>query len=272
MVSHCVEISPAPVPSPWTWDLTVQDPPGWPILGTCSNLFSWGLPPHANICWWLLKHIRSVQASGTHHNAVMDPGFSHKGGGCRPLNLEQKTYYLAIFLPKTAWKWKKMDPEGVARAWRPLGSANKLEIYRIRFITRMHSSRMRTARCSGHLSWHACPCHPPLAMYAPYHTHSPLHMPPCHTPPAMHTPTMHTPSTYVPHVTHTPCHACPPAMHTPQPCPPCHACPLLCTPPAMHALPLAMHAPGHACPQPRMPPGQTDTCENITFPNFVCGR
>ena len=154
-----------------------------------------------------------------------------------------------------------MDPEGVARAWRPLGSANVLEIYRIRFRTRMHSSRMRTARCSGHLSWHACPCHPPLAMYAPYHTHSPLHMPPCHTPPAMHTPTMHTPSTYVPHVTHTPCHAhppshAPPAMHVPY-----YAHPRPCTPSPWPCMPPATHA-----------PGQTDTCENITFPNFVCGR
>ena len=29
----------------------------------------------------------------------------------------------------------------------------------------------------------------------------------------------------------------------------------------------------HAHPPPRTPPcGQTDTCENITFANFVCGR
>ena len=45
--------------------------------------------------------------------------------------------------------------------------------------TRMFSSRMRTVRCSGHLSYHA---HPP-AMHAPHH----------HTCPPLH----------------TPCHACP---------------------------------------------------------------
>ena len=64
--------------------------------------------------------------------------------------------------------------------------------------TRMHSSRMHTARCSGHLSFHACPHHP------------------CH---AHHLPCM-------PPATHTTCHACPPAMHTT-----CHACP-----PVTHAI------------------------------------
>ena len=62
------------------------------------------------------------------------------------------------------------------------------------FNTRMHSSRMHTACCSGRIS----------------------------------------------------CHACPPAMYAPT----CHACPLPCM---------------LLC-------GQTDTCENITFTNFVCGQ
>ena len=51
----------------------------------------------------------------------------------------------------------------------------------IKFCTRMHSSRMRTVRCSGRLSCHTCtpsPCMPP------YTTHAPL------------------------------CHACPPLPHT----------------------------------------------------------
>ena len=63
----------------------------------------------------------------------------------------------------------------------------------------MYSSRIRTIRCSGHLSCHACP--------------PPPHMPPLH-------------------------HACPP---------------LPCMPPS-------------SC----MPPcGQTDACENITFPKLL---
>ena len=47
------------------------------------------------------------------------------------------------------------------------------------------------------------------------------------------------------------------------PCmPPCHTCPWhTCKPPTMHA-------PCGTC----RPCGQTDTCENITFANFVCGR
>ena len=88
--------------------------------------------------------------------------------------------------------------------------------------TRMHSSRMCTTCCRGHLSCHACPL---------------LCMPPPHMPPAMHVP-CHT----------APCHAIP--CHTcPLPCmpPPCHVCPLQCTSPAMHA-------PYHTCPPPLMSP------------------
>ena len=52
------------------------------------------------------------------------------------------------------------------------------------FWTRMHSSRMRTIRCSGHLSCHA---HPP-DMHAPLSCmHTPLpHMPPCQVCPLPH--------------------------------------------------------------------------------------
>ena len=98
-----------------------------------------------------------------------------------------------------------------------------------------------------HTPCHACPlpCMPP-AMHAPPPC---MPLPPCHTcPPATHAPLPHMP----------PCHTCPPAMHAPPPCmPPCHACPLPHT------------SPCHA----RLPPcGQKDTCKNITFANFVCGR
>ena len=60
----------------------------------------------------------------------------------------------------------------------------------------MHSSRMRTVRCCGHLSCHTCllPCIPPV-MHTPHHAH-PCHiphhthplpcMPPCHAHPATH--------------------------------------------------------------------------------------
>ena len=58
--------------------------------------------------------------------------------------------------------------------------------------TRMHSSRMCTIRCSGHLSCHACP----PATHAPCHT-CPL---PC-MPPTMHAPLHHT---CPPFTTHTP--------------------------------------------------------------------
>ena len=122
----------------------------------------------------------------------------------------------------------------------------------------MHSSRMRTAR-SLTVS-RRIPCMPPG----------------CHTCPQL--PCM-PPG----------CHACPPAAtHAP---PGCHACPQLPrTPPGCHACsPAAMHTPWlphmppscHTWPSPlaamhnppgchaRPPCGQTDTCKNITFANFV---
>ena len=110
-------------------------------------------------------------------------------------------------------------------------------------LTRMHSSRMRTARSLtvSRSICHACPL---------CYTHpSPCHAcpPPC-MPPAMHTHPHH--AMHAPPTMHAP-HACPPAMHAPLPCTPptmhapCHACPLPCTPPtAMHTPPLpAMQGP-----------------------------
>ena len=96
--------------------------------------------------------------------------------------------------------------------------------------TRMHSSRMRTARSLTISHSICCGTHAPPAMHAPLcHTHPlPLmppmpHMPPCHA-----------------HL--LPC--MPPTMHTPH-----HACPPPCMPPVTHAPP-AMHDPCHACPLP----------------------
>ena len=74
----------------------------------------------------------------------------------------------------------------------------------------MHSSRMRTVRCSGRLSCHACPL---PATHAPTAMHVSL---PCMTPP--HTP----PATYAPLPCIPPCHTCPPPPHMP---------PLPCSPP-----------------------------------------
>ena len=107
--------------------------------------------------------------------------------------------------------------------------------------TRMHSSRMRTVCCSGHLSCHACPpathapppcmppchacplpCMPPLlcmppAMHASHNTCLPQYMPPCHAcslphmPPCYACPSPHMPLPWMP----PPHYACTPAMHAP---------------------------------------------------------
>ena len=44
--------------------------------------------------------------------AVADPEFPRRGGGAPTPKVGAKTYYLAKFPLKTAWKWKKLDPEG----------------------------------------------------------------------------------------------------------------------------------------------------------------
>ena len=131
--------------------------------------------------------------------------------------------------------------------------------------TRMHSSRIRTARSlivSPYLVISHAGSPPGTTMHAPpgATTHAPLEQ--AHTPPGSK-------------------HACPPE----QPCMPPQsnqACPPGAT---MHA-PQSNHAcppwSNHACPpgeQPCMPPPHGSNharlppvCKNITFANFVCGR
>ena len=117
----------------------------------------------------------------------------------------------------------------------------------------MHSSRMHTVCCSGHLSCHACP----PTMHTPCHTHTT----------DTHTPATHAP---IPHHAH-PSPFMPLAMHTPTTQVPCDACPLPCTLP-YYACPPAMYAPpphtSWPCmsPMPCIPPPPvdrlTDACEN----------
>ena len=114
----------------------------------------------------------------------------------------------------------------------------------------MHSSRMHTVRCSGCVSWHACPCHT-----SPRHT----------CPPVMHAPATHAP---LPHM--SPCHTCPLPSHT-------HTLPHM-PPLAIHAL-LATHALLPCMPHlPHMPlchahpppvDRMIDACKNITFPQIL---
>ena len=76
---------------------------------------------------------------------------------------------------------------------------------------------------------------------------------PCTPPTTMHAPANHTWPPATMHAPHG--HACPLQPHTPPP-------------PQPRMSPATMHPPAtrHA------PRGQTDTCKNITFANFVCGR
>ena len=82
-------------------------------------------------------------------------------------------------------------------------------------ISRMHSSRMRTIHCSGHLSSHASP----PTMHAPCHTcPPPPHTPYCHAcpPPCMPPFTVHAPFAAV-HTLLLPCTPPSPCMHHPRP-------------------------------------------------------
>ena len=111
------------------------------------------------------------------------------------------------------------------------------------FSKRMHSSRVQTVHCSGHLSCHAAPlpCTPLLPCMP-----LPPHMPPvCHSHPLHHT---------CPHSPHTPPSPYTPLCHAHHPF--CHACP-----PSAHTPPFATHTP---CPL------WTDRClKNITFPQLL---
>ena len=120
---------------------------------------------------------------------------------------------------------------------------------------------MRTARCSGRLSCHACPLLPCMSP-----RHAPFHISPCHTCPLPCMP----PTTHAPH--HAPCHAhlhhaCPPAMHPLPNMPPPHM------PPATHAPPPCMPPLRCTCPGHVWPPmdRMTDMCKNTTFPQTFAG-
>ena len=139
-------------------------------------------------------------------------------------------------------------------------------------ITRMHSSRVLTARCSGRLRPHTppLPCTPPT-MHAPHHA-CPLQC----TPPARHANlAMHAPHhACTPPTTHAPLPPCTsPMTRTPCNAHPHHTCPLQCIPPIMRTS--AMHTPCHACPPATHAPSRlwteflTHACENITFPQLL---
>ena len=89
-----------------------------------------------------------------------------------------------------------------------------------RYTTRIHSSRMRTVRCSSSLLPRTPPCHSCPLRCMPPTTHAPPQdacplpcVPPCHThPPTMHTPLPHMPS--LPHITFTQLLNC---LHWPNP-------------------------------------------------------
>ena len=126
----------------------------------------------------------------------------------------------------------------------------------------MHSSRMCTARsltvsrhilCTPHN--HAC-C--PTAMHAP--------LQPCMPPAIMHTcpPQPHMPPSATMHAPQQP--RTPPTTHAPGN----HAHPWQPRTLRNHTCPPAtMHNPRQQCTPPC---GQTHTCKNMTFANYVCGQ
>ena len=143
-------------------------------------------------------------------------------------------------------------------------------------MTRMHTSMMRTARSLtvSHRKNHA---RPPGSNHAwpprSNHTHPPGSSHAC---PPWEQPRMPSPPREQPCMPPQSNHACPPeqpytplgaTMHAPLPAPRAttHAPP--------HPPPRATtHAPPEQSCTPPLPRGQTDTCKNITFANFVCGR
>ena len=64
--------------------------------------------------------LRSPRCWRGQPQAVADPGFSW---GAPTSKVGVLTYYFAVFLPKTAWKWKNLDPQGARIIDVTLGSA-----------------------------------------------------------------------------------------------------------------------------------------------------
>ena len=86
--------------------------------------------------------------------------FSHRNMTSKCLNLAAPTpkvgvltYYFAIFLPKTAWKWKNLDPEG------SVSSAPLDRWTRTRILIRVWlcGPKMGTV-VIGDLDWNPSPC------------------------------------------------------------------------------------------------------------------
>ena len=83
------------------------------------------------------------------HTTVADPGFSLRG--CAN---SQKCYYFSIFFPKSAWKWKNLDPQGARPSCPSLGStiapaADTQEIYSPTFSSGGSKGGARDARPPG---------------------------------------------------------------------------------------------------------------------------
>ena len=125
------------------------------------------------------------------------------------------------------------------------------------YLVVSHASPLATMYAPHH---HTCPLPPrmpPLAtMHAPPHHHT-CPLPPCMSPATTHAPLL-------------PCMspAQPPRMPSLPPHPPPPPPPRM--PPHLHACTPCHHA--YPLPPRLSPCGQTDTCKNITFANFVCGR
>ena len=72
---------------------------------------------------------------------MADPGFPRRGrgGGAAP-EVGAETYYLARFLPKTAWKWKKIGPGCVSlappwiRQWSVQQLLMKIQMHNLQII------------------------------------------------------------------------------------------------------------------------------------------
>ena len=77
---------------------------------------------HWSVFVFVISTLHSEWISGDFPNvftfdliSVADPGFPRRGGAPTP-EFGPKTYYLTIFLSKTAWKWKKIGPGGAPSA------------------------------------------------------------------------------------------------------------------------------------------------------------
>ena len=97
------------------WLITFPD---FPLIFWKNCQFPWLFPDWKNVFQFSLISLisRSGRNPDSGGSRISQMGCANPQGG----DANMPTCDLTKFFPKTAWKWKKLYPEGGARPWHPL--------------------------------------------------------------------------------------------------------------------------------------------------------